>query len=78
MGRPKSNNFCVTITGSASYRWLARFSDAKTLGVSTANWSKLNDRKIFAIFGEFLLRLVRCWAISLMLLPLLVFTRLSR
>ena len=47
-------------------------SDAKTLAVSTANWSKLNDRKIFAIFGEFLLRLVRCWAISLVLLPLLV------
>ena len=37
---------------------------------STANWSKLNDRKIFAIFGEFLLRMVRCWAISLVLLPL--------
>ena len=35
----------------------------------TANWSKLTDRKIFAIFGEFLLRLVRCWAISLVLLP---------
>ncbi len=41
----------------------------KHSAVSTANWSKLNDRKIFAIFGEFLLRLVRCWAISLVLLP---------
>jgi len=40
----------------------------KHSAVSTANWSKLNDRKIFAIFGEFLLRLVRCWAISLVLL----------
>jgi len=42
----------------------------KHSAVSTANWSKLDDRKNFAIFGEFLLRLVRCWAISLVLLPL--------
>jgi len=41
----------------------------KHSAVSTTNCSKLNDRKIFAIFGEFLLRLVRCWAISLVLLP---------
>ena len=41
----------------------------KHSAVSTANWLKLNDKKIFAIFGEFLLRLVRCWAISLVLLP---------
>ena len=37
--------------------------------VSIAKWSKLNDRKIFAIFGEFLLRLLRRWAISFVLLP---------
>ena len=40
----------------------------KHLAVSNTNWSTFNDRKIFAIFGEFLLRLVRWWAISLMLL----------
>ena len=46
--------------------------------VCTAKWSKFNDRKIFAIFGEFLLRLVRCWAISLVLLPPAGFRKLQQ
>ena len=46
--------------------------------VSTVKWSKLNDGKIFAIFGEFLLRLVRCWAISLVLLPPAGFRKLQQ
>jgi hypothetical protein len=50
----------------------------KHSAASTANWSKLNDRKIFAIFGEFLLRLVRCWAISLVLLPPAGFRKLQQ
>ena len=50
----------------------------KHSAVSTANWSKLNDRKIFAIFGEFLLRLVRCWAISLVVLPPACFHKLEQ
>ena len=50
----------------------------KHSAVSTADWSKLNDRKIFAIFVEFLLRLVRCWAISLVLLPPAGFRKLQQ
>ena len=50
----------------------------KYSAVSNTNWSKLNDRKIFAIFGEFLLRLVRCWAISLVLLPPAGFRKLQQ
>ena len=79
MGRPKSNNFCVTITGSAQLQMASHgFLMRKHSAISTANWSKLNERKIFAIFGEFLLRLVRCWAISLVLLPPAGFYKLQQ
>ena len=79
IGRPKSNNFCVTISGfSLVTDGQSQFLIRKHLAVSTANWSKLNDRKIFAIFGEFLLRLVRCWAISLVLLPPAGFYKLQQ
>ena len=50
----------------------------KHSAASAANWLKLNDKKIFAIFGEFLLRLVRCWAISLVLLPPAGFYKLQQ
>tara|TARA_B100000900_G_scaffold235674_1_gene200076 strand:+ start:89 stop:286 length:198 start_codon:yes stop_codon:yes gene_type:complete len=58
----------------ASHGFLMRQHSA----ISAANWSKLNDRKIFAIFGEFLLRLVRCWAISLVLLSPAGFRKLQQ
>ena len=79
MGRPKSNNFCVMITGfSLVTDGQPQFLMRKHLAASTTNWSKLNDRKIFAIFSEFLLRLVRCWAISLVLLPPAGFYKLQQ
>ena len=79
MGRPKSNNFCVTITGfSLVTDGQPRFFDAKTLGGQHRQLVKIKLQKNFAIFGEFLLRLERCWAISLVLLPPAGFYKLQR